>query len=140
MYWPVVEKWIDDGYLACDLPMPDDIIEQLESGHKQLWVAVEMHHDKVVVLCAVLTSLAKMRSGLYCQVVCAGGSDVKRWIGCMRVIEKWAREEGCCKITVQGRPGWAKLLPSYRRVQVVLELEIPGEQHDRDQNPAIGTN
>jgi hypothetical protein len=42
----------------------------------------------------------------------------------MATIEEWAKKEGCSKVTLQGRPGWAKLLQNYRRSQVVMELKL----------------
>jgi len=119
---PRILGWLDAAYAATGLDMPDDLEERLRQGHMQLWVAYSPGEGQI--LCAVLTQLAKMRGNLHAQVVAAGGSDVQRWVSCIPTIEEWAKREGCSKVTVQGRPGWAKLLRRYRRSQVVLELAL----------------
>lgn len=135
-------RWLDAAYAATDIPFEDELLllGKLATGDMQLWIACLEEGSNVRILAAVLTRLAKMRSGLHAQVVAAGGVEVKRWIGCMSTIEEWAKREGAIKVTVQGRPGWAKLLRNYRRSQVVLELDLVGrrdEQHDRNQDPTI---
>lgn len=120
--WQRVLPWLDAAYAEMDIPLPPTLHDDLLLGDKQLWVACDDGDAKV--LCAVLTRLAKMRSGLYCEVVACGGAEATRWIHGIATIEEWAKTEGCSRVTVQGRPGWAKLLPRYRRSQVILELEI----------------
>jgi hypothetical protein len=120
-YWPRVYPWLDRAYAKTGNPMPETCRDDLLQGHKQLWVAWAPEGR---LLCAVLTRLAKMRDGLHGQVVAAGGVEVDRWIFGMTTIEQWAKDEGCVKVTVQGRPGWAKLLQDYRRTQVVMERQL----------------
>lgn len=120
--WQRVLPWLDDAYAEMDIPLPPTLHDDLLLGDKQLWVAFDSADAKV--LCAVLTRLAQMRSGLYCEVVACGGAESVRWIHGIATIEEWAKSEGAIKVTVQGRPGWAKLLPRYRRSQVILELEL----------------
>jgi hypothetical protein len=119
--WQRIFVWLDRAYAEMDIPMPPTLRADLLSGDKQLWIA---WGEEAKILCAVVTRLAKMRSGLYCEVVAAGGAEVERWIHGIATIEEWAKTEGCSRVTVQGRPGWAKLLPRYRRSQVILELKI----------------
>lgn len=118
--WLRVLPWLDEAYAKMDLPLPESLRFDLMAKNRQLWVAWE----NGLILCAVVTRLAKMRSGLYCEVVACGGAEATRWIDGIRIIEQWAKSEGAIKVTVQGRPGWAKLLPRYRRSAVILELEL----------------
>jgi hypothetical protein len=120
-FWQRAYPWIDSAYAKQDIPVPVALFEDLKVGNKQLWVA---WGDEAKLLCAVLTRLAKMRSGLHCEVVAAGGAQVRRWIHGLATIEEWAKSEGCSKVTIQGRPGWAKLLPEYQRSQVILERRL----------------
>ncbi len=119
--WQRVYPWLDAAYAELDIPLPPMLRADLLSGDKQLWVA---WGDEAKILGAALTRLAKMRSGLYCEIVACGGAESTRWIHGIATIEEWAKSEGASKVTVQGRPGWAKLLPRYRRSQVILELEL----------------
>jgi hypothetical protein len=120
-YWPRVDRWLDRAYAKTDLVMPGELVDQLQNGDRQLWIAWASEGK---ILCGVITRLAKRRLGLYCEIEAAGGVEVTRWIGCMTTIQEWAKSEGCSKVTVQGRPGWAMLLRHYRRSQVVLELDL----------------
>lgn len=122
-YWQKVVGWLDVAYGKNDIPMPETLRDDLLSGHKQLWVAHAPAPENQI-LCAVVTRLAKMRSGLHCEVVAAGGRGVDRWVDLISNIEDWARLEGCIKVTVVGRPGWARLLKGYSQRQVMLELEL----------------
>lgn len=120
-YWPHVCEWLDRAYERHDLLLPATLLDDLASGHRQLWVAWAPEGE---ILCGVITRLAKRRSGLHCEVEAAGGIEVWRWIGCMSVIEEYAKREGCLKVRIQGRPGWVRLLRHYRQSQVVIELEL----------------
>lgn len=120
-YWPKVIRWLDAGYAKSDIPVPDTLRDDLLTGHKQLWV---VWAPEGKILAAGLTRLAKMLDGLHCEVVCVGGEEVRRWIGCMATIEEYAKREGCSRVTVQGRPGWVRLLRKYRSARVILELDL----------------
>lgn len=122
-YWQSVIGLLDEAYAKNDIPFPETTRDELLHGHKQLWVAYAAPPEHRI-LCAVLTRLSKMRSGLHCEVVAAGGKEVERWIHLMSCIEDWARLEGCVKVTVVGRPGWMRLLQRYRQRQVMMELEL----------------
>jgi hypothetical protein len=122
-YWDRVKHWLDIAYGKNDIPLPETTLTDMLNGHKQLWVPYA-HEPENRVLGAVLTRLARMRSGLYCEIVAAGGHEVERWVGLISQIEDWARLEGCTKVTITGRPGWMRLLTKYRQHQVMLELEL----------------
>ena len=124
-YWDRVKRWLDQAYGKNDIPLPETTLSDLMSGHKQLWVAYARPPEHQI-LCAVLTRLSKMRSGLYCEIVAAAGQGAERWVGLISQIEDWARLEGCTKVTITGRPGWMRLLADrqYRQRQVMLELEL----------------
>lgn len=121
--WPGVAEWIDSAYKAADEIMPLDILDQLRSGHRQLWVA---WGDEQRVLCAVLTRIVQLRSGRALQVTGCGGEQVERWSDLITTLESFAKDEGCTKIQVSGRPGWARLYRNsgYRATRVVIEREL----------------
>ena len=92
-YWQTVVGWLELAYGKNDIPLPITTLDDLLKGHKQLWVAyAEAPENKI--LCATLTRLAKMRRGLHCEIVAAGGNEAERWVGLISQIEDWARLEG----------------------------------------------
>lgn len=121
MWLGPVHDMIDAGFAAFDVPMPTDILEQLRYGTRLLWVAVD---DSATIVAAALTQLFPMRSGLVCKVLECGGDHMREWIGLRDQIEQYARDEGCARVLIEGRPGWARMLPDYAMIGVTLEKRV----------------
>lgn len=120
--WPgAVHDMIDAGFAAFDVPLPTDILEQLKYGTRLLWIAVE---DDATIIAAALTQLFPMRSGMVCKVLECGGDHMREWIGLRVQIEQYAKDEGCARVLIEGRPGWARMLPDYATIGVTLEKRI----------------
>lgn len=120
LLWPGVAKMIEEAYTFADEIMPPDILDQLRSGHRQLWIV----WDGRQVLAAVMTRIVQLRSCKACQITAAGGKEADAWKHLITLIEDFARYEGCRKVTIEGRPGWERLFPAYRRTRVVIEREV----------------
>lgn len=118
--WPGVAKMIDEAYKFADEIMPHDLLDQLRSGHRQLWIV----WDGRQVLAAVMTRIVQLRSCRAVQITAAGGTAVERWKDLIVLIEDFARHEGCRKVVIEGRPGWERLFKDYRRTRVVIEREV----------------
>lgn len=116
-----VHDMIDAGFAAADVPMPDDILQQLEIGTRLLWVAVTA---EAKIVAAMLTQLFEMRSGRACKMMECGGSRLLEWVHLREEIEQYARREGCSRVMLIGRPGWARCLPDYQMTAVFLEKRI----------------
>jgi hypothetical protein len=120
--WPgPVHDLIDLGFCASDVPMPADILEQLKYGTRLLWVVATEESE---IVAAMLTQLFEMRSGRICKMMECGGSHLADWAHFRFAIEEYAKQEGCSRVMVEGRPGWAGVLKDYRTVGVVLEKRI----------------
>lgn len=118
--WPGVAEMIDEAYKSADEIMPHDMLDQLRSGHRQLWVV----WNGEAVVAAVMTRIIQLRSCRAVQITAAGGTGVELWKDLITLIEDFARNEGCRKVTIEGRPGWERLYPDYHRVRVVIEREV----------------
>lgn len=120
--WPgTVHDLIDAGFASSDVPMPMDLAEQLKYGTRLLWLVLT--GDSVVVA-AMLTQLFEMRSGKVCKMMECGGSRMAEWKHFRGQIEQYAKAEGCDRVLVEGRRGWAAALDDYRITAVVLEKRI----------------
>jgi len=119
--WPGVCDFIDAGFAASDVPMPDDILSQLRYGTRLLWVVAT---PECKIVAAMLTQLFDMRNGKICKMMECGGSHMSAWKDMRSQIEQYAREEGCDRVLVEGRPGWARVFPDYRTTAVMLEKRI----------------
>jgi len=69
----------------------------------------------------VVTCLSRTRRGLVCEIWLMGGRGRAGWLHFIEQIEEAARRRGCVSIELNGRRGWARLLPHYRQKSVVLE-------------------
>lgn len=115
--WQIARPFIESGYSALDEFMPEDMLEWLRAGKGLLWLAVEGGR----VHAALTTSLEKRPSGLSLRMVSSGGDNLPLMLECEKVLVEYARREGCVKITAEGRNGWARTLPGFRRTRVHLE-------------------
>lgn len=118
--WPGVAKMIEEAYKFADEIMPFDILDQLRSAHRQLWIV--WNGEKVTA--AVMTRIIQLRSCRAVQVTAAGGTELEEWKDLLSLIEDFARYEGCRKVIIEGRPGWERLYKDYRRTRVVIEREV----------------
>lgn len=121
--WPgLVHDLVDSGFAASDVPMPADILEQLKCGHMLLWLVIEAD---ATIVAAMLTQLFEMRSGKACKVRECGGSGLRQWKELVQTeIERYAKAEGCDRVLLEGRPGWAGHLRDYATIAIVLEKRI----------------
>lgn len=122
--WPRIEGLVDKAFAAFDMPIPVDIREQMRRGTRLLWVAVDTE-AKIVGIS--LTQLFEMRSGKVCKILESAGSQMSECLELMPQIEQYAKREGCSRVIVEGRPGWARMLPDYRTIGVTLEKRIESD-------------
>lgn len=59
-----------------------------------------------------------------CRIPFCTGSGAKQWVHLLAEIEAWARAEGCKKLDVIARKGWARQLPDYKMTHVLLEKAL----------------
>lgn len=59
-----------------------------------------------------------------CRIPFCTGESARGWVHLLADIEQWATLEGCSKMDLIARKGWAKHLPDYRMTHVVLEKDL----------------
>jgi len=122
IWYGIVHDMIDAGFAASDVPMPEDMLEQLSEGKRQLWVAVTADAH---IQAAMLTAVYKMRSGgKMLKMMECGGSSMHTWLPLRDQIEEYAKSQGCDRVIVEGRIGWRGVLKDYKIVSVTLEKRI----------------
>jgi hypothetical protein len=119
--WHVVRPMINRAYAAVDEDRPPEMLEALTAGKLLLWVYA-VGGD---IVAALVTALVPKPSGLACKLMVCGGGAMEDWlVRGHRQIEAYARAEGCDRLTMEGRRGWARLLPGYDVKRVVLEKRL----------------
>ena len=98
-----------------------EVIEaDLASGMQLLWVA----WDGARIVAAATTALNQTPRHKLCIVTAAGGVHLKLWDQFMPMVEAYAKAEGCARVRVMGRKGWAGVLRGYSQPWVVLDKVI----------------
>lgn len=118
--WPHVKHLIEAAMKRSDLGRFDVLEEDVLNGDALLWLAYSGQTiEAAAVTQIVLTEISKV-----CALRACGGTDRKRWIGLLRHIEQYAKQEACDCVRIAGRKGWARALPEYREARVILERRL----------------
>lgn len=116
--WPLAEPWLAlalERTEKLDLPT---VLWACQQGDAQLWVAWDVVGRES--LGALVTELADHPTGLrVARVLCLGGARFEEWAFRIRVLEEWARAEGCRALELVGRKGWGRVFPDYRPIEYV---------------------
>jgi hypothetical protein len=115
--WKLAAPFIESGYEALDEFMPPNMLSWLKAENGLLWIGVK--GGKVVA--ALTTSLERRPSGLCLRMIASGGDDLDHMKICEESLVKYARAEGCAKISAEGRNGWARALPGYKVTRAYFE-------------------
>lgn len=120
--WPHVEKMIDDAckYRGFEKYSAKHILEWIKERKCQLWVS--SNDQEIDAIC--VTQLINYPNYRTCYFMITTGHNRELWQDGIRIIEDWARENGCRGIEVVCRPGWEKILKDYKKTHVFLEKVI----------------
>lgn len=90
-----------------------DLLADLAGGRAQLWAG-----DRA----ALVTQCVEEPLGRCLHVWLAGG-DLKEIMMLKPGIEAWARGQGCVRVSLDGRRGWARVLRRHGYTDNEIELE-----------------
>lgn len=119
--WPRIEAIVaraipyGDGRYAAE-----DVRERLLARDMQLWLCWRGTEPRAVLVTEIVHYPRSRRCNLF---LCAGDGAVD-WLSSLPLIEEWARHQGCDAIDCQGRSGWERVLPGYRKTHVCLKKEL----------------
>jgi hypothetical protein len=118
--WPQVSPWIEAAMKRGDLGKFSEVEKEVTNGGALLWLVC----DGPMIDAAIVTQIAIVESGKVCTIIACGGTGVMRALPLLNQIEDYARREGCRKMRVMGRKGWARALKQYQQKRVVLDKEL----------------
>src|SRR5215510_10982481 len=140
--WPLVAPFIRRAAERDDRSDVSRIAQDLRDGTALLWLA----WDGKAVCAAAVTQLNVANDRKFCTITACGGRELKRWLSLIGALERFAIEEGCTSVRINGRRGWARVLSDYRLHSIVLEKELHHGQQltadptDPPDHPAVGTD
>ena len=113
------ERFEKDGH---DLSAKDVKAKALESG-TQVWGL----QDEERVHGILATEIVPTAHGRVCVITAAHGSapeEDKRQL--MESVRRFAKENGCTKIRIHGRPGWLRWDRRFEPVGIIAEMSLEG--------------
>jgi hypothetical protein len=118
-FWPHVAPLLKAAVVRTDLTHFDEVERDVLSGNGLLWIAWSG-----TIEAAATTVLTETNTGRVCVLTACGGTDMRRWLSLLETIEAYARDEGCARLRIFGRKGWARVLKDYRVTNIVLERQL----------------
>lgn len=118
--WPAAKKYILRAIKRTDLADATEIESRILAGKSLLWLAC----NGMAIVGAGSTELSLANGRKYCEITAYGGDDRSVWLHLVRIIEDYAKAEGCTAVRLMGRRGWARLLKDYAVTSVVMERRI----------------
>lgn len=91
-----------------------DLVEAIAEGRYTFWPCERS---------AILTHWIEYPRFRACRVFLAGG-DLAELQRMEPVVAEWAKRNGCARIEICGRRGWARALGGYREVATALERRL----------------
>lgn len=123
--WEEIKELISS---ACRYNNPrtsaDDYRQDLESGKKQLWLAVETSSLSHEILGLAITSIDDYRQMRCGSIWVCTGKQLNKWLHFIYEIENWARQQGCKRMINYARPGFERLINGYTKTHVILEKDL----------------
>jgi hypothetical protein len=113
--FPFCAETLQRGLKLCNLEQMGDVVGRIETANLQVWLVTD--GDDVLATC--FTDINVEQDGArFVAVYGLAGQRITKWARKLSdALAAFAREECCSRVLFAGRPGWAKLLPEYRRVE-----------------------
>lgn len=106
--WPLVEDYVEKGLAYFQgAYLPEDILEMVENGRAQLWLA-ERADGRVVAALVSWINRYPRKTTVCVPVI--GGTEMRTWFRkALLAIESWSKEMGCDGLEGGARRGWGRL-------------------------------
>lgn len=121
MWVPIIGPFIARAYAEFGVDIPSWLGPDLREGKALAWVAIDREEQIMAVL---VTSLVTRHYGKVCKMLACSGGDLDLWAQFHLEIERYAKGEGCVKVTLEGRRGWERALSGYQVKRVILEKDL----------------
>lgn len=122
--WMEIHPFIKMGcdYSAGELD-PDDVYEMINEGY----VVPIVMKDQGEIAAVITMEMTETKSGKTMFLMTAGGDNIDVWLDeFLDVADNIAKEQGCDKMAIKGRPGWVRKLKThgFEHKYTILERDI----------------
>lgn len=97
------------------------VLDKVNSRDWELLAVVDGAEIKAVLAVNIYNIASGARC---CEIPFCVGDASKSWVHLIAEVEAYARRNGCIRMELSARKGWAKRLPDYRIDHVFLEKEL----------------
>jgi len=120
--WPHVAPWISERVVERSNGefSIEGIAEKLITGAWQLWVVFDGEYRAVLATEITKEGIARIHF--------ATGKGADRWKHLIDDIKAWAKNQGCHRLHMLARKGWARHLPEFKVTHVLLETDLTDGQ------------
>ena len=131
--WPGLVGFVLKGRPTDPNMTMDELVDGLLDQSTAMWVIVETAGEKRPVA-VFFTQTERDRGEWVLSLFGLGGQHAKRWVmACHEAMHDYAKQEGCRRVRLCGRPAWQRILPGYRvtgekQGHLVYERVVEGEE------------
>ena len=92
----------------------EHVREEVKAGHAQIWPLPNA---------CIITKISTFRTGLKVLHLWLAGGDKRQLLKAYEAyIEPWAKEKGCARMTISGRPGWLRAMKTMGVEQIYVVM------------------
>lgn len=136
-FWPELQPYVVqalsyDPYLSIT---PADVLNQVQQGYARVLIAVE-DEDEELLSATVVQLFKSIKGDRVLHVLTTAGDNVDKWLPALiHKFNEIAEKENCARVTMSGRPGWAKKINRYgfKVAHVTMEMKVEGAINGRVQ-------
>ena len=119
VHWPAIHRLLAPAIAHGGDTDAIELIDELLAGRAQLWVK----RTASVPIAAAVTTITG--NTLHCQLL--GGTGMHDWLDeLIATVAAKARPDGIMRFTMDGRPGWERMLTAkgWKKRRVVMEVDL----------------
>jgi len=119
--WPNIVRLIEKGCAVSDGELEAERIRDAAMrGSLWIWLA---HDGRTPIIVAVIR-MERWRQKTVARIVLLAGENLRTSLPKFQALKRALKKKGAQKIVFEGRKGWLRVLPEFRPVRVVAEMEI----------------
>jgi len=119
--WPLLEPCFQKAVDAVHTEWTVEAIHREAKATRLLLWAIYRDDKPLPLLAAMSSAVRERKCGRIAVIEHIGGDDMKAWLRpALEKFEQLARQHGCTRIECEGRMGWARALPGYEPLRVVM--------------------
>ena len=102
----------------------NDVLEDIYADKSQLWIL--WNEKKTQYQGCIVSKIIKRPNTKSLNLFIVTGKDRKQWQDKIKIIEDWAKLEGCTHLETYARPGWSRILKqhNYKVTHYLLERKL----------------